>query len=80
METQRIELDREEDKNTNLRVSVSFDVSMVNNTEAGAAAFAKSFQDLLKKNDELLSNHLQSKQLKVRVQARRNRKPRNKKI
>lgn len=77
METQRIQLE-DDYKNTNLRVSVSFDVSMTNDTDAGAAAFAKSFQDVLKSNEELLWNHLQSKQLKVRVQARRNRKPRNK--
>lgn len=67
-------------KTTKMRVNVTFDVALGNNTEAGSAAFAKEFQNLLKNNHEALLTHLQSKNYKVKVQARRNRKPKNKTV
>jgi hypothetical protein len=67
-------------KTTNLRVNVTFDVTLANNTQAGSAAFAKEFQNLLKNSHEALLAQLQSKPYKVKVQARRNRKPKNKTV
>jgi hypothetical protein len=68
------------DKTTNLRVNVTFDVSMSNNSGNGSAAFAKEVQELLKNNQGSLMAHLQSKKYKVKVQARRNRAPKNKTV
>ena len=65
-------------KTTNLRVNVTFDVAIGNTTDSGSAAFAKSVQDLLKGNHEQLLTYLQTRNYKVKVQARRNRKPKNK--
>lgn len=65
-------------KSTNMRVNVTFDVVVGNNTNNGSAAFAKEFEGLLKGNHETLLKHLLNKNYKVKVQARRNRKPKSK--
>jgi hypothetical protein len=75
MET--LEKTQEDKETTRLRVNVTFDISVLNGTDSGSAAFAKTVQDSLKGNHEQLLTYLQSKNYKVKVQARRNRKPKN---
>lgn len=67
-------------KNTSLRVNLTFDLSLYNDSENGAAAFAKAIQENLKGNHETIVSYLQTRNYKVKVQARRNRKPKNKTV
>lgn len=67
-------------KTTNLRVNVTFDLTVDNNSEDGAAVFAKTIQETLKNDQSRVLDYLQSRNYKVKVQARRNRKPKNKTV
>lgn len=67
----------EENHNTRLRVNVTFELNVTKDAKTGSASFAKTFEQTLKNDPESLIKTLQSKNFTVKVQARRNRKPKN---